>query len=158
VEVESAGLGKGSTFRIRLPLAPEQSLAENGAAPVAIPSLSILVVDDNQDAAELLALNLELDGHQVRTVVRPEEAVGAALDWQPQFVLLDIGMPGMDGYEVARRLRAEPRLNALRIIALTGYGQPDDTLRSREAGFDGHLVKPAPLETVTAMLETLRPR
>ncbi len=156
VAVESAGLGRGASFSIRLPLAAGPAIAEPAPPAFGLAPLRILVVDDNQDAAELIAMNLEMDGHAVNTVVRPEQAVGAALDWRPQVVLLDIGMPGMDGYEVARRLRAEPALDGLRIVALTGYGQPDDTLRAREAGFNGHLVKPASLEAITAMLETLQ--
>ena len=157
VDAESAGLGLGSTFRIRLPLALAEAASAEPAPPAAAPCGGrILVVDDNQDAAELLALNLEMDGHEVKVITRPEYAVAAVLDWRPEAVLLDIGMPGIDGYEVARRLRQEPQLTGLHIIALTGYGQPDDTQRARDVGFDGHLVKPAPLESIAAMLQSLR--
>ena len=156
VEVESPGLGQGSTFHIRLPLAPTPASSAEPAPRAAAPGAGrIMVIDDNHDAAELLALNLEMDGHEVQAIMVPEKAVAAVLDWQPQVVLLDIGMPGMDGYEVARRLRQQPQLAGLRIVALTGYGQPDDTQRAREAGFDGHLVKPASLESITAMLQSL---
>ncbi len=153
VSAHSEGLGQGATFRIRLPLAPApMPLPETAPLPATIPAGRIMVIDDNHDAAELLTLNLEMEGHAVRAVTEPEKAVAAVLDWRPQVVLLDIGMPGMDGYEVARRLRAEPELQGLRIIALTGYGRADDTQRAREAGFDGHLVKPAALEDILAML------
>ena len=158
VSVESAGLGQGSTFRIRLPLATAPLRAAEpvpAAADDAVRSARILVIDDNFDAAELLTLNLEMEGHVVQAVTDPGKAVATALDWRPQAVLLDIGMPGMDGYEVARRMRAEAQLEGLRIVALTGYGQADDTQRARAAGFDGHLVKPAAFEDIMAMLGKL---
>lgn len=112
----------------------------------------VLLIDDNQDAAESLAMMLRADGHEVRTGFGPQDALAMAAAWQPDVMLLDIGLPGMDGYEVARRLRAAGQ--ALRLVALTGYGQPEDVQRSVEAGFDGHLVKPVALE---ALARALRP-
>jgi CheY-like chemotaxis protein len=110
----------------------------------------ILVVDDSQDSAESLALLLELHGHEVRTAFAGPAALETASAFCPDVVLLDIGLPGMDGYEVARRLRAEH--GGCRLIALTGYGRDDDRRRSREAGFDHHLVKPVDLEELTRLL------
>jgi CheY-like chemotaxis protein len=110
----------------------------------------VLVVDDNQDSAESLALLLELYGHEVRTAFAGPSALETAGVFLPEIVLLDIGLPGMDGYEVARRLRAEH--DGCRLIALTGYGRDDDRQRSREAGFDHHLVKPVDLEELKRAL------
>jgi len=110
----------------------------------------ILVVDDNHDSAESLALLLELQGHDVRTAFTGPAAIETASAFRPEIVLLDIGLPGMDGYEVARRLRAD--LGRVRLIALTGYGRDEDRDRSREAGFDHHLVKPVDLEALKRML------
>jgi CheY-like chemotaxis protein len=100
-----------------------------------------LLVEDNEDAREAVRLLLETAGHVVHTVESGQAALEAALSCEPEVVLLDIGLPDIDGYEVARRLRAKFGA-AIRLIALTGYGQPDDRRRVREAGFDGHLVKP----------------
>lgn len=113
----------------------------------------ILVVDDNQDSAESLALLLEIYGHEVRTAFAGPAALETASTFRPDVVLLDIGLPGMDGYEVARRLRAEH--DRCRLIALTGYGRDDDRERSREAGFDHHLVKPVDLNELARVLGPL---
>ena len=102
----------------------------------------ILVVDDNTDAAESLAILLRLKGHEVRVAFEGASAIVTAREFHPQVVFLDIGMPAMDGYEVARRLRRENNVSAAMLIALTGYGQESDRQRSQEAGFDLHLVKP----------------
>jgi CheY-like chemotaxis protein len=99
-------------------------------------------VDDNADGLETLALLLELSGHQVRTAADGPAALAAAAAFRPDVVLMDIGLPGMDGYEVARLLRADPAFNGTRLIALTGWGQDTDRARSSKAGFDLHLVKP----------------
>jgi len=111
----------------------------------------ILVVDDNLDSAESLALLLGFHGHEVRTAEDGLEAIEAALSFQPEIVLLDIGLPRMDGYEVARRLRTEPGLAGATLIAMTGYGREEDVRQALESGFDRHLVKPldfAELETL----------
>jgi two-component system, chemotaxis family, CheB/CheR fusion protein len=102
----------------------------------------VLVVDDNQDSADSLRMLLELEGHQVESVYTAHSALERAQSYHPEVVLLDLGLPGIDGYEVARRMRALPGFEAVRLVALTGFGQPDDKKRSRSAGFDGHLVKP----------------
>jgi CheY-like chemotaxis protein len=110
----------------------------------------ILVVDDNRDSAESLALLLELQGHEARTAFEGAEALDIARTFHPEVVLLDIGLPGMDGYEVARRLREEGEDS--RLVALTGYGLEEDRRRSLEAGFDDHLVKPVSLEELSRIL------
>lgn len=103
----------------------------------------ILVVDDNVDSAESLALFLTLKGHEVRTAHDGQHAIEAVRTFAPAVVLLDIGLPGISGYEVARRLRDNPELRKTFLVALTGYGQAEDLRRAKEAGFDHHLVKPA---------------
>jgi CheY-like chemotaxis protein len=110
------------------------------------------VVDDNVDSAESLGTLLRLKGHDVQIAHEGEAALAAARVYRPEVVLLDIGMPGLDGYEVARRLRKEDGCDQVLLIALTGYGQDDDRRRSREARFDDHLVKPIDLATLEALL------
>ena len=147
VEAGSAGIGRGSEFRVTLPCLSEvgdSHPAELGAAPeVAHVGCRVLVVDDNRDAADATSVLLELSGHEVKTVGDGSEALASAPIYAPDVVLLDIGLPGMDGYEVAVRLREIPETRASCLIALTGYGQPADRARAREAGFDHHLTKPA---------------
>jgi two-component system CheB/CheR fusion protein len=106
------------------------------------PRRRILVVDDNADAAESLAMLLRLEGQEVRVAHDGPSALEAARDYRPEIAFLDIGMPGLDGYEVARRLRQEPGLEKVVLVALTGWGQEEDRRRSREAGFDRHFIKP----------------
>ena len=167
VSAESAGLGHGSTVRLRLPMAlpapasapaaPQQPAASEPALPE--PSgLSLLVVDDNRDAAESLALILELSGHRVAVAYDGIEAIERACQLCPDAIFLDIGMPGKNGYEVARELRARAELNNTHLIALTGWGAETDRARTHEAGFDAHFTKPAAPETVDALLAALRPR
>ena len=124
VTAASAGVGHGSTFRIRLPLLAKASLAAEKQQSTTTTPRRVMVVDDNQDAAESLAILLRMDGHSVLTVLHSEKALDAAQEFRPDVVFLDIGMPGMDGYEVARRLRAEAMLAQAQLYALTGYGQP----------------------------------
>ena len=112
----------------------------------------VLVVDDNVDAAELLGEVLELDGHEVSIVHDGVAALERVGTFAPDVVLLDIGLPGLDGYEVARRLRQRPEGADLRLVALTGYGQASDRQRSREAGFDAHLVKPVEIDALRDLL------
>jgi len=146
VGVESAGLGKGSKFTVRLPciivepaaLAP---LKADSAVVTAAESLRVLVVDDSPDAAESLAKLLRLAGHEVLVAHDGQRALEIAAADRPTVMLLDIGLPGMDGYEVCRRMRQQGFSKA-RIIAVTGYGQDRDRQRSREAGFDSHAIKP----------------
>ena len=146
VGASSPGPGRGSEFTIRLPApaeAPSEGTAEAPRAARAPPaSRRILVVDDNVDAAKSLARLLKRWGHKVETTFDGPSALQVARSYRPEVVLLDIGMPGMDGFEVARRLRGEPEFEATRLAALTGYGQDEDHRRSREAGFDRHFTKP----------------
>ena len=115
------------------------------------------MVDDNVDAAESLALLLTLDGQNVRVAFNGPRALTAASDFLPELIFLDLGMPGMDGYEVARRLRARPELRGTLLVALTGWSEEDDRQRSYAAGFDHHLVKPAEPDKLRALLDLLRP-
>jgi PAS domain S-box-containing protein len=155
VEAHSAGLGQGSEFVVRLPLVPDdkdalQSDAADGRG--ALHALRILVVDDNRDAADTLALLLESHGAKVEAVYDGETALAALVHFQADAVLLDLGMPGMDGLEVARRIRLDARLAGLRLLALTGWGQEADRTRTREAGFDQHLTKPVDFAALEAWL------
>jgi CheY-like chemotaxis protein len=109
-------------------------------------------VDDNQDGAHSLAMLLQMQGNEVHTVYDGPEAVAAISDFHPDVVLLDIGLPTLNGYETARRMRALPDSRDALIIALTGWGQEEDRRRSREAGFDHHLVKPVDLQTLETLL------
>jgi two-component system CheB/CheR fusion protein len=156
IDVRSGGSGKGSEFTVRLPALPGTALptasAEAEAAegkPVA--RRRILIVDDNTDTAESMALLLQLEGHEVRTAFDGPGALDAAKIFHPQIVLLDIGLPGLDGYEVARRLRALPEPETPLLVAMTGYGQAEDRGRSHAAGFDEHLVKPVDLDRLKAL-------
>jgi CheY-like chemotaxis protein len=106
------------------------------------PSRRVLIVDDNQDAAHSLALILELSGHKTASVYTAVDALQRAAAFRPDVVLLDIGLPGMDGYEVAQKMRELPGLRDIRLVAVTGYGRSDDRMRARDAGFDDHLTKP----------------
>lgn len=156
VTVESPGNGGGSTFTVRLPLAESPQEHERPALPAgmaeAAPARRVLVVDDNADAAESLAALLELSGHATRVANDGDEAVRLAHEFHPDIVFLDIGMPGKDGYEVARELRASSHTRQAVLVALTGWGAKDDRARSRKAGFDHHLTKPAGLEAVDELL------
>jgi signal transduction histidine kinase len=147
VTAESEGPGRGATFNVRLPMLVPQlaSLSTRKRESGAIPSLEpqrILVADDNYDAAEALTLQLQLAGHEVRTAHDGVEAVELAKTFDPDIVLLDLGMPKMDGYEAARQLRLSPTTSRAKLIALTGWGQQQDRDRTTDAGFDAHLVKP----------------
>ena len=112
-----------------------------------------MVVDDNADAAESLAMMLELDGHSVVRAHDARAAIALARNERPNVMLLDIGLPDIDGYELARRLRALPEVDAARLIAVTGYGQAEDRRRAQDAGFDDYLVKPVEFESLRAMLQ-----
>src|SRR5688572_17481414 len=151
VRVTSEGLGRGTTVTIRLPRIEPPQIAARPAAAASV-ARRVLVVDDSTDAADSLAMLLELEGHDVATAYSAAAALEKAERLQPEIAFIDIGLPQMDGYEVARRLRASERCRAIRLVALTGYGQPDDRDEARRAGFDHHLLKPADLETVDAIL------
>ncbi len=142
VAAASGGPGLGATIEIRLPLMPPSNdVAVPPVAP-ALRALNVLVVDDNVDAAQTLQLVLELEGHTVKAVHSSAEALHSILTAPPEIVLLDIGLPVMDGYEVARRVRASAIGSAVKLIALTGYGRAEDRQQAFQAGFDEHLVKP----------------
>ncbi|HUR90698.1 MAG TPA: response regulator [Ramlibacter sp.] len=156
VEAMSAGTGRGSTFVVRLPLTQAASApALPPAKPLEEPcgaSFRVMVVDDNVDAAESLAALLEIEGHQARIAHDGEGALRVASEFVPHVVFLDIGMPGMNGYQVARELRSVPDMRDAVVVALTGWGGQEDRARSRNAGFDHHLTKPASLASVEALL------
>jgi CheY-like chemotaxis protein len=151
VAVDSQGQGRGTTVTIRLPRI--EAPAGDMRAPVAASAARrVLVVDDSADAADSLAMLLELEGHEVTTAYSASAALEVAERIHPEVAFIDIGLPQMDGYEVARRLRASGLGREIRLVALTGYGQPDDRDEARRAGFDHHLVKPADLRSVDAIL------
>lgn len=164
VEAHSDGLGKGSELVVRLPAlaaAPEGQLAKapSGGGEAEVPcSRRVLLVDDNKDAARLISLLMEMDGHEVRVVHDGPSALATVVEYQPEVILLDIGLPGMDGHEVARQLRQKEGLPRPVLIALTGYGQEQDRQRAWEAGFDHHLVKPVDLGELKRMVTTARAR
>ena len=144
VTASSDGIGRGSTFTLRLPVLqqatqPSESMESQWGTPAAA---RILVVDDNVDAAETLAAVLRARGHEVRTAFDAPSAIECVGEFAPDIAVLDIGLPNTDGYELARRLKADPRVAQLRLVALTGYGQAHDRERGVAAGFDEYLVKP----------------
>ncbi len=147
VTVTSAGIGRGSEFVVRLPLASPEAVAaqpqpaENGLVPAAQP-LRVLVVDDNADSADSLAMLLQLVGHEVRKAGDAATALSIAADFHPHLGIFDVGMPVIDGYELARRVRKEEWGKGMRLIALTGWGKDEDKALSAQAGFDLHLIKP----------------
>jgi signal transduction histidine kinase len=152
VTAHSAGPGQGSTFRVELPRACPAPAQLRAPAPAAGEPRRVLIVDDNRDAADSLALLLDSLQHQTRVAYDGAQALEGIESFQPHIALLDIGLPGMDGYQLAQRLRQIPTLKAMRIVALTGYGQAEDQARTREAGFDDHLVKPVDLAALERCL------
>jgi CheY-like chemotaxis protein/two-component sensor histidine kinase len=159
VAAESAGQDMGSTFVIRLPALVESSQCSQpqaeGPVRMSPPSLRILIVDDNRDAADSLAMLLRTTGHDIRTAYDGLEAVQVANEFQPEVVLLDIGLPKIDGHEVAQRLRREPWGQHTCLIAVTGWSDETDRARSRAAGFDHHLVKPLDTGHLAQLLSTI---
>jgi signal transduction histidine kinase/DNA-binding response OmpR family regulator len=164
VSAASEGVGRGSTFTVRLPLAspalaiPPAPIAAAPPAAIEEPmeaAMRILVVDDNVDAADTLSALLEMGGHTTRVANDGYQAIEAAAAFQPQVVFLDIGLPGMNGYEVARKLRETPGMERGVLVALTGWGTREDRQRSTAAGFDHHLTKPADMNAVETLLAGL---
>lgn len=162
VTIESAGRGKGTTVTVRLPLlvdAPGTTTVRKGVTiptpTLAMPAAGrrILVVDDNRDAAESLAMLLTLQGHEVTMAHDGQQAVDRAIEWRPDAILLDIGLPVLNGYEAARRIRAAFDGAPLLLVALTGWGQESDRRRSTDAGFDAHLVKPVDPSVLAQVLQ-----
>jgi CheY-like chemotaxis protein len=153
VDARSEGSGRGSEFVVRLPAVAEEDapVAQETPAPARAKAQQrrrVLIVDDDVDAAEMLAQALKDAGHEVREEHDGTSALVAAAQFQPDVVLLDLGLPGMGGIEVARRLRAYPQLAGVRIVALTGSSQPAERTRSAAVGIESHLVKPVDLDTV----------
>jgi CheY-like chemotaxis protein len=157
LDAQSDGAGQGSEFTIRLPLSENQDIgpSTDQTIPLGIPPKRVLVVDDNADAAQSLGSILTLLGAHVRVAQDGPEALEAFGAHDPSVVLLDIGMPGMDGYEVARTIRARFPERRPAIVALTGWGQEEDRRRAKEAGFDHHLIKPADLNMLQLLLITI---
>jgi CheY-like chemotaxis protein len=156
VSARSDGMGAGSEFTVRLPLAqattPARSAGDAVPARTSDAGRRILVVDDNRDAAESLGLLLEMMGHQVCVTHGGAEGLALMRTFEPAVVLLDIGMPDVDGYEVARRIREEGGSRRPLLIAITGWGQVEDRRRARQAGFDHHLTKPVDVHELQRLL------
>ena len=157
IEARSEGEGKGSQFIVRLPavLEPGKAPSATNVPLEAARTYRILVVDDNKDAATSLATLLQMTGHESFTAFDGTSALDAMERHRPEVVLLDIGLPGLSGYEVCRRARAQPWGSDVTFIALTGWGQEEDRRRTQEAGFDGHLVKPVEFGALIGQLDTL---
>src|SRR5262249_24443228 len=154
VEAASAGVGRGSEFVVRLPVLAEPvplPPAEKTPARPVVPR-RILIVDDSADAAESLAILLDMSGHDVNVAHSGPAALEVAAAHKPEGCVLDIGLPGMDGYQVARKLRKQPGMKEALLVALTGYGQDEDRRLAQEAGFDYHLTKPADLQAMNELL------
>jgi CheY-like chemotaxis protein len=160
VEAQSAGPGRGSEFTVRLPVA--EFLAAEPAAPTGPPAKEpvqasrVLVVDDNVDTTDSMSILLRASGYDVRTAYDGLTALETATTWPPNVVLLDIGLPQMNGYEVAQRLRQDPNLKSAWLVALTGYGRESDLQLAKEAGFDAHLIKPVDLDKLQTLLTSWR--
>ena len=160
VTAHSEGIDRGSEFVVRLPRdsgahSTGAAVPDRRSAGEHLQQLRILVVDDNKDAAESLAILLELWGHEARRAHDGDAALQLGASYRPDVIFLDIGLPGMDGYEIASRLRQMPETSAATLIAVTGYGQEEDRRRSRRAGFDQHLVKPVAPESLQSLLAGL---
>ena len=154
VDVRSDGAGKGSLVTVRLPAVPARPAADRSIPATTRPGppRRILVIEDNDDAREMLRVALTLVGHTVYEAADGHAGVAAARDTEPDVALVDVGLPLLDGYEVARQIRAGANGKAIRLIAITGYGQAEDRRRAREAGFDAHLTKPVVPEQLAAAL------
>jgi CheY-like chemotaxis protein len=145
VTAASAGPRQGSEFTVRLPAAPEEPIADDADEPVAIQAeraLRVVVVDDQHDLADCVAELIDMLGHRAQAVYGGAEAIAASRANPPDVMIVDIGMPDMSGYELARAIRGDPALAGIRLVALTGYGRPEDRAHAIAAGFDHHLTKP----------------
>jgi CheY-like chemotaxis protein len=163
IVAESDGPGRGSLFRVRLPRADAQPdiadapaattpMADERPATPVQAARRVLVVDDNADAAETLHTLLGLAGYEVRSAASGPEALSLLRDFSPELGLLDIGLPGMSGLELARAIRAQPALAGMMLVAVTGWGRDEDRERTREAGFDRHMTKPVDIGEVLSLL------
>jgi len=158
IEAHSAGLERGSEFVVRLPAHAEpaaesgQDSAKDSSAHAAPGSKRVLIVDDNEDSAESMAILLRLQGHEVHLAYDGPSALDEAHAFHPELMFLDLDLPKIDGYEVARRLRPEPAMRGVTLVAMTGYGQEEDRKRTQEAGFNLHLVKPIDFDRLEELL------
>jgi CheY-like chemotaxis protein len=157
LEAHSQGEGRGSEFTVRLPgtvvvAGPPSEPKADVAAAAPVGGRAILVADDNADALQTMAALLEMDGHRVGMAADGETALAMAGTLRPEVAVLDIGMPGLNGYEVARRIRLEPWGASMRLIALTGWGQAEDVQRAHAAGFDHHVTKPVDFDALQALV------
>lgn len=162
IDARSEGPGRGAEFIVRLPALPadQEQPAVTPRASAIVPSARVLVVEDNPDAAEALKMLLELFGHRVRVAHDGPAALDAVRAESPTVALVDIGLPGMDGYELVRRLRQEPGMERATLVALSGYGRDEDKERAFAAGFHLHLTKPVDVDRLQALmahLETAEP-
>jgi CheY-like chemotaxis protein len=154
VTAESEGPGRGSAFTVTLPITTERHVAEAAPAPPVSALQRVLLIEDNRDAREMFRIVLEMSGHEVLEAAEGRGGIELVKTRRPDVAVIDIGLPGLDGYEVARQIRADPDLRYVRLIALTGYGLPEARERSREAGFDHHLVKPVAAETLLDLMRS----
>lgn len=162
ITVSSEGMGRGSEFIVRLPATDRPSKTpgdtdHENEKPVSASSLRILVVDDDRDSTVSLSMLLQIMGHEARVAHDGPQAVDLIGEYRPDVVLLDIGLPGMNGYEVARKIRQESWGRQITLIALTGWGQEEDRRQSEEAGFDYHLVKPVEAPALSQLLASINP-
>ena len=150
----AAGMGRGSTFTVTLPMSTDEEEASTPEVETVVSQAKrVLVVDDNQDAADSLALLLSMAGHQVKVARDGVEALGLATQFKPNTILVDIGLPGMDGYELAQRLRELPSLGDVQLVALTGHGQETGRSAAAAAGFHIHLTKPVDPDAVLRLFD-----
>jgi CheY-like chemotaxis protein len=152
ITAASEGYGRGAQFTVRLPVEAMPTPAPAPTVPVPKRARTILVIEDNDDARESLRLLLESLGHRVLAAADGHQGVAQALEHHPEVLLIDLGLPGLDGYEVARTVRASPGGKSAVLIAVTGYGQAQDRRRSTEAGFDAHLVKPVSQSLLSTLI------
>jgi CheY-like chemotaxis protein len=152
VHASSAGEGLGSTFAILLPRIAEPATEGQSLESAPLSAKRVLVVDDNIDAAEAIVALLDIQGHTATAAYTARDALSAVEVFKPQVMLADIGLPDIDGYELVRQLRKLPSCKTVSMIALTGYGQPEDRKRALDAGFDAHLVKPVELPTLDRLI------
>jgi CheY-like chemotaxis protein len=161
VEARSDGVGFGSEFLVRLPIIVEMLPLQHSPRRAALKQPEaprrILVVDDNRDSAASLAMLLQIDGHETHMASDGEEAVALAKIFRPDVVLLDIGLPKLNGFEVCRRIRQHLWAKDMTLIALTGWGQDEDRRKAKDAGFDHHMVKPVDYAALTNLLAELSP-
>lgn len=161
IEAYSSGLGRGSEFTVYMPALTEpltesiRKSVEDLSTQAARVSRRVLIVDDNEDTAKSLAVMLRIEGHEARIAHSGLTAMDEAREFRPEFIFLDINLPGMNGFDVARRLRLDPELGGVTIVAVTGYGQKEDRRRTQEAGFDHHLVKPVDPEMIYELMSSL---